>query len=223
MKIQTILSEGPFIQGQDRGAFKGGEFGKGVTQRPVPKTAAEIPTFKKTLYKGIKTDSGNTEDLVGTTYTNRPRTSTSGTQNAMRMYDEFVLPNLPQLKGTAKRSNCLIGTFQRFTALSFGDIAVLEVVNATSLFAWSTADFNMINDIKKAWRICELDATTRRQKEIIFDDMSTYAKQAVLKLFSNLFDTGRMGVASNLQDIPSNAEEIWFAGTVKIVQVDEDF
>lgn len=219
MKIQTILSEGPFIQGQGRGSFTGGKFGQD-TNHPAPKPAAP-PTFQKKLYKGFKANSDTIQQLVGSTLTNRPRKSVSGTQITMRMYDELVLPNLPQLKGTAPRSNCLIGTFEWFTAMSFGDVAELEVVEATSKFAWTAADFNMINNIKQAVRMCELDAADRKAKDVVISELSEYTKQSILKQFSNLFDAGMMGVADNLQDVPSSAEEIWFAGTVKIVNIDD--
>lgn len=88
---------------------------------------------------------------IGAVLSSRPRKSIYDEHGFWQQaWDEIMIPKIPALHGTAKRSDCLILTANKKYANGFGNICTLTPQNIESKITWSKHDFNMIRGLDDA-------------------------------------------------------------------------
>lgn len=191
------------------------------------------------LYRGM--GGGPNSDLTGQEVTNRPRTSKTASNALMNLWDNFAMKHIPELQGTAPRSNCLITSRDLNHAGIFGDPYLLEVVSHSTPFSWCTMDFNELPGFSDVSDILEMMAkkagismfgdflpeldkkmnnswNLRRLWKLYTHQKELSPSQWTIDFLTFAFKHGAFGVAQNINDVPDDAQEIWFQGTVKAVK-----
>lgn len=191
------------------------------------------------LYRGMGEPG---QDLTGQEFSNQPRNSITSRNNAMSLFDNFAMKYLPQLRGTAPRSNCIILTGMENHARRFGaNVYRMEIVDHTTPFTWCMEDFNEISGFNRLLDV--LDLTSHKARIVQFGDYLENLDGAVLNSremrefwkkhsrqeemlpsewvrnwFNTAFDHHEFGVAQTIDQIPQDAGEVWFQGTVRAVE-----
>lgn len=88
---------------------------------------------------------------IGAVLASRPRKSLYDEHGFWQQaWDEIMIPRIPALHGTAKRSDCLIVSSNKNYANGFGNICTLTPQHVESKIVWSKRDFNMIRGLDEA-------------------------------------------------------------------------
>lgn len=191
------------------------------------------------LYRGM--DNGTYRDLTGQQVSNRPRTSKTASNTLMNLWDNFVIPTIPQLHGTAPRGNCLIASRDLNHASMFGNPYVLRVDNHSTPFTWCAMDFNELPGMGDVADILEMMSKSagismmgnflpELDKKLQSSwnlrrlwKMHTHQKELsptawTIDFFEFALKHQAVGVSHNIDDVPADAAEVWFQGTATAVK-----
>lgn len=191
------------------------------------------------LYRGM--DNGSNADLTGQQVSNRPRTSKTASKTLMNLWDNFVIQHIPEFKGTAPRSDCLIASRDLRHAGIFGRPYELRVDSHSTPFTWCAMDFNElpgmgdVGDIlemmaKKAGipmagdYLAELDKklegswNLRRMWKMYTHQTALRPSAWTIDFFEFALKHHALGVAQNIEDVPADAQEVWFQGTATAIK-----
>ena len=186
------------------------------------------------LYRGMGGGPGS--DFTGQQVSNRPRVSKTASNTLLHLWDDIVMKYIPQTKGTAPRSNCLITSRDVDHAGIFGDPYILRVDSHTTPFSWCMMDFNELPGLtdvadilemmaKKAGISMQGDFLPELDKKLLNSWnlrrlWKQYTHQTALSptkwmidFFTFAFEHGAFGVTQNLDEVPADAQEVWFQGT----------
>lgn len=179
---------------------------------------------------------------IGDLMQSRPRDSISGNGNLARdAWDKLAIPQIPELKGTAPRSNCIFCTRDPEGASGFGNVYQVEVVEQTSRIVWMLEDFNyslLLHRIMDT--LYDVAIVAKQPLEISFDMIPNLQKAideqpslqqhwndvvklaptiegSFIMLFKQQFANGYVEVVESIDQVPKNAAEIWFSGAVRVV------
>lgn len=105
-----------------------------------------LETTQTVFYRGV-----DEAPRLGAVLSSRPRKSIYDEHGFwLRAWDEIMIPKIPALHGTAKRSDCLIVTANKKYANGFGNICTVTPQKVESKITWSKHDFNMIAGLDRA-------------------------------------------------------------------------
>lgn len=190
------------------------------------------------LYRGMG-DPGS--DISGQEVSSTQRRSKTMSNAMLNLWDNVVMPRMPQLKGTAPRSNCLIMSRDLNHAALFGVAYQMEVINHSTPFTWCAMDFNelpgmgdvsdilemmckkagipMIGDfipeldkaVSNSWNLRRIWKNQTHQKDMLPGAWT-------VDFFEHAFKYNGFGVANSVDEIPEDSAEVWFQGTAKAIK-----